>query len=116
MCALQRARLKDSQFLPSSAGSIYTNPSGTKTWIRGFTIHNTNSASELVEIWNVVNSGGSLGTPSDVHKKLELPIPSKDTFDWILPHPIVLTAENDAIFAKAASANKVTIEVLGDKE
>jgi hypothetical protein len=39
--ALQRAKLGDIAFIGSSAGSIYANASGVKTYVKGLVLHNT---------------------------------------------------------------------------
>lgn len=114
--SMQRGKLADIQQIASAAGSVYSNPAATKTYIRGFVIHNTNATSEVVELWNVPDAAGSLGAAADANKFLRLSVPTNDTVFIELPQPIVLTDTNDSIQAKTTTASKVSLQILGDKD
>lgn len=114
--ALQRAKLGDIQYVGSSAGSIYANPSSTKTFIKGFTLHNTNTTSETVKLYVVPDSSSSLGTATSAHLILNVALVANDTLLVELPYAIVLTDANDSIQAVTTTASKVTVIVHGDKD
>jgi hypothetical protein len=114
--ALQRARLADIQYLPSTAASIYTNPTGTKTHIKGFIFFNNNTTAETVKIYNVPDSTGSAGTATAANQFLEIDVGGKDTVFIEIPYVIMLVDGNDSIQGSSTSASMVTVQVLGDKE
>lgn len=112
--ALQYGKIQDPTTLPSSTGSVYANPASTKTYVRGITLHNSNSATETAELWVVADSGGSLGAAGDTNKIFKQNIDPGDTLMIDFPHPIVLVDTNDAIFGKATTASKVVVLLHGD--
>lgn len=114
--ALLRGKLADIQYISNTTGSIYANPATTKSYIRGLIIFNNNTATEQVELHNVPDSGGALGTASAANRFWYAGLAAKETVFIEFPHPIVLTDTNDAIFAKSASASQVTVMVLGDRD
>lgn len=114
--ALQRTKLADIAYIASTAGSIYANPASTKTYVRGFTIHNDNSTAETVKLYYVADSAGSLGTAATSNKFLEVSLAAKDTLFLEVPYSIVLTDTNDSIQAVTTTASKVTVIVHGDKD
>jgi hypothetical protein len=114
--ARQFTRLVDIQYVANSTGSVYTNPSSTKTYIKSFLLFNNNTSSELIKLYNVPDSGGSVGTASAVHQFAEILIVSKETFMLDLPYPITLIDLNDTIQAQTTTGSMVTIQILGDKD
>lgn len=98
-------------YIASSAGAILTNT--TTTEIKGFVIHNTNTTAETVKIYNVVNSGGNVGTASTANKFFDRSIAANETYIFDVPYPITLLANNDTIQAVTTTASKVTVQVLG---
>ena len=115
--AITRGRLADITTLPSTVGSIYANPSSTKTFIAGFTLFNSNSTDETVKLYNVPDSGGSLGTAAVTNQFLEISLATLETFVYEAPSDgIVLSDTNDAIFAVTNTASKVTVMVHGTKD
>lgn len=54
--ARQYTRLADIQYVPSSAGTVYTNPVSTKSYIKSLVLFNGNSTSETVKLYNVPNT------------------------------------------------------------
>lgn len=96
---------------------IYTNPSGIKSYIRLIMIHNTNTTLETVELWNVPDSGGSVGAIADINKifKNSLDAGSTILLEFATPG-IILEDLNDTIQAKTTTASKVTIQIMGGSE
>jgi hypothetical protein len=115
--AITRGRLADIQYVASSAGSIYANPASTKTFIAGFTLFNGNTTTETVKLYNVPDSGGSLGTASTANQFLEIVLAAYETFIFEAPSDgIVLTDTNDSIQAVTTTASKVTVMIHGTKD
>ncbi len=113
---MQRTKIADIQYVASSAGSIYSNSSGEKTYLRSLIFHNTNTTDETVKVYNVPDSSGSVGTADTSNRFLAFTLPANDTFEFSPEYPIVLTDENDSIQAETTTASKVTVQVLGDKD
>ncbi len=113
---LNHAKLADPQQLPNSAGSIYANPAGITTFIRGFVLHNTNTSTETVDLHMVPTSGGSLGSATAANRLARISLAQDETIIFEAPFPLVLTEENDAIFGVTTTASKVTAILLGDTE
>jgi hypothetical protein len=115
--AISRGKLADIQYVASSAGSIYANPASTKTFIAGFTLFNGNTTTETVKLYNVPDSGGSLGTAGVSNQFLEIRLASLETFVFEAPSDgIVLTDTNDSIQASTTTASKVTVIIHGTKD
>jgi len=114
--ALQRAKLSDIQSIASSAGSIYANPASTKTFLRGLMLHNTNTTTEVVKLYVVPDSTGSVGTAASSHLVLNISLPANDTLLVEFPYPLVLTDTNDSVQAMTTTASKVTVMLFGDKD
>ena len=115
--AITRGRLADITTLPSTVGSIYANPSSTKTFISGITIHNGNTTSETVQVYNVPDSGGSLGTAALTNRIWRKVLAADETAILEVPSDgIVLSDTNDAIFAVTTTSSKVTVMVHGTKD
>lgn len=109
-------RLADIQYVPSSAGAIYTNPASTKTYIKGFVLFNGNTSSETVRLYNVPDNAGSAGTAGIANQFAEFSLASLETLMFDLPYPITITDANDTIQAVTTTASKVTVQLLGDKD
>ena len=114
--SLQRGKLGDIAYIASTAGSVLTNASGTKTYVRSVMLHNTNSSAETVELYNVPDSTGSLGTAGAANRFFKKDVAADETLFIDLEYPIVLTDENDSIQAVTTTASKVTIQLMGDKD
>lgn len=113
---LQRAKLADIQYLPSTAGSLFANPASTKTFIRGMLLHNTNTTAETVKIYGVPDSTGAVGTATSAHLILNISLVANDTLLVEFPYPIVLTDTNDSVQGVTTTASKVTALLFGDKD
>jgi hypothetical protein len=112
--ARQFTRLVDIQYIPSSTGSVYSNPTATRTYIKSFVLFNNNASSEVVKLHNVPDSGGSVGTASAANQFFEITLVSKETFMLDLPYPVTLVDLNDTIQAQTTTGSMVTIQLLGD--
>ena len=114
--SLQRAKLADIAYIASSAGSIYSNPSSTKTFVRGLMLHNTNTSAETVQIYVVPDSTGSVGTAAASNRVFKFSLPADDTLLIEFPYSVVLTDTNDSIQAVTTTPSKVTVILFGDKD
>lgn len=103
--------------IPDSAGAVYTNAASTKTYIRLIVIHNANSTTEAVELWNVPDNAASVGTAADANKIYNVSIAAGGTsFIEFATPGIILEDTNDTIQANTDTASKVTIQIMGGKE
>jgi hypothetical protein len=114
--ALARTKLADIAYVASSAGSIYSNPSSTKTYIRSMTLFNANTTSETVKLYNVPDSAGSVGTAGATNQFAELLLSPKETLIIEWEYPIVLKDTNDSLQASTTTASKVTVMLHGDTD
>jgi hypothetical protein len=114
--ARQFTRLADIQYVASSAGAVYTNAASTTTYIKSFVLFNSGATSQIVKLYNVPDSTGSVGAASAANQFAEVQIVAKETFMLDLPYPITITDENDTIQAVTDTGSQVTIQLLGDKD
>lgn len=113
--ALQRAKLADPVSLTPSAAPVYTNPAGTKSFIRGFVLFNREAVSTItVKLYWVPGSGGSAGAADDTYQWYEADLNPKASNIIELPYCFTLTEEGDSIQAEANGG--ATLILLGDKE
>jgi len=115
--ALNRAKLADIAEIASSAGALITNAASVKTWIRGITLHNHTAGAIDVTLYNVPDSGGSVGTAATGNQFFKKSLAADETHYIDLPGPgIVLSDTNDTIQGLASSATSVTAMFHGDNE
>ena len=117
--ALQNTRLADIQYVPSTVGSIYSNPATTKSYLKGLLLFNGNTSTETVKIYNVPDASAALGTAGVSNQIAEFSLIAKETLFFPLNvdgMPTVLLDTNDSIQAVTTTASKVTVCVIGDKE
>jgi len=114
--AMQRGKLADIQYVASSTGSIYKNPTSTKTYVRGLVLFNGNTTAENVKLYNVPDSAGSVGTAGAGNQFAELTLYPKETVILDFDYPLVLTDTNDTMQASTTTASKVTVQIVGDKD
>lgn len=114
--ALQNTRLTEIAYVPSSVGSIYSNPNLTKTFVRGIILHNTNTTIETVVLHWVPDSSGSLGTAGSATRFLKIALVADETFIFEVPFSLVLLDHNESIQAVTTTANKVNVIVTGDTD
>lgn len=97
----------------ASIGSVYTNPSSTVTRLKGWRLHNTNISTETVNVHEVVNSGGSLGTAANSNRVMQITLTAGQTFVWEYPDVLVMDHTNDSIQMGTTTASKVTFTPFG---
>lgn len=112
--AFIRGKLADIQTIPATPGVVYANPTGTKTFIGGITLHNTNTTAEVVEVFNVPDSGGASGTADLTNRFIAETMQPNATVSFPFPGDgFPLTDTNDTIQASSTTAGKVTIILSG---
>lgn len=117
--SFQFAKIIAPTTLAVSGAILYTNPnSATKTYINSFIIHNSNTTTENVSLYNVPNSGSNTGIAGDnTNRFFYTQLASNDTASIEIPKPgIVLTNMNETIQGKTTTANKVVIMAYGATE
>jgi hypothetical protein len=113
---LQRTQLTEITTLPSSNGTLYTNPASTKTFVRGAIFHNTNTTSEIVTINVVPDSAGSVGTAAAANRIVKSTLLPDETQFFEFPYGIVLLDVNDTIQGFTTTAGKVTYLFVCDQD
>jgi hypothetical protein len=114
--ALQRAKLGDIAYVAATAGSLYSNPTSTKTFIRGVLLFNGNTTVETVQLYLVPDAGAALGTAGVSNQIARVELQPYETLMLEFPYSLVLTDQNDSLQAVTTTASKVTAVVTGDKE
>lgn len=114
--ALQIAKLASPQFIPTTASAIYTNPTGIKTRIKEFKLHNAGTATATVKIHLVYNDAGALSSAQTVNRTDRVILNPDESVHIPYSSPIPLDDPNDAVFAESTVANSVTILLLGGKD
>lgn len=114
--ARQYTRLADIAYVASSAGAVYTNSAAEKAYIKSIVLFNNNTTAETVKLYNVPDSGGSVGTAGVSNQFAQVVLASKETLMFDLPYPITLIDTNDTIQAETTTGSQVTIQILGDKD
>lgn len=115
--AIQHTRLADPQQLDDSAAAIYTNPANKRTFVKLLWLYNTNSTPELVTIYYVPDSAGTVGTAGDTGEMFSYTLAGKTAF--VVPiegNGWILEDENDTVQAVSTTANKVNVLVCGGIE
>lgn len=95
--------------IPSTTGAILTNSSGQTNEILSIVLTNNNTTTEVVEIFHVPNSGGSVGTAGDTNRKIPISLAADEVFIYTVP--CMLSATNDTIQAVTTTASKVRYEI-----
>ena len=101
----------------TSAVGIYTNPASTKSYIKGFVLHNAGISSAFCKLHDVVNSAGSVGTASSNNQFFSQYINPGETTFLEYPYPLTLTATNDSVrFQNTTAGQVINIQILGDRD
>ena len=96
---------------------IYTNPASTKSYIKGFVLHNAGISSAFCKLHDVVNSAGSVGTASSNNQFFSQYINPGETTFLEYPYPLTLTATNDSVrFQNTTAGQVINIQILGDRD
>ena len=103
--------------LPAAAASVYANPAATTIYIRGIILHNGNTVTEVVKLYNVPDDAGVVGTAAVTNEMYSESIIAGATTILEFSAPgIMLTDTNDSIQGATTNADKVTIQILGATE
>jgi len=117
MATFSYSRLLEITTIANSVGAVFTNPASQITYIRNIILHNANTATEVVTLWNVPDNGGAVGTAGDTNRFFKKVMAVDETVVLEFPAPgIVLENKNDTIQADCDTASKVTIQMYGGKE
>ena len=96
---------------------IYTNPASTKSYIKGFVLHNAGVSSAFCKLHDVANSAGSVGTASSNNQFFSQYINPGETTFLEYPYPLTLTATNDSVrFQNTTAGQVINIQILGDRD
>ena len=115
--ALTYAKLADIQTIPSTTGVIYANGASEETFIGSIILHNTNTTTEKVQVFNVPDNAGSTGTATLAHRFICVDLAADATISYPCPgNGLPLTDTNDSIQASSTTAGKVTIQLSGTKQ
>lgn len=115
--AITHGRLADPATIPSTAGSLYSNPASTKTFIKGVTLYNSNTTAEVVQLYVVPDSGGSLGTAAATNQILKITMATLETYITEFPGDgIALNDTNDSLQGVTTTASKVVAILHGVKD
>jgi hypothetical protein len=110
-------RLKEISTIADTAASVYSNPVSTKSYVRLIVLHNTNTTSETVVLYNVPDNAEAVGTAADTNKFFDIAIEADGTYIVDLGTPgLILEDTNDSIQAVTTTASKVTIQIMGGTE
>jgi hypothetical protein len=96
---------------------LYTNPSATKTYIKGFVLHNAGVSSAFCKLHHVPNSSGSVGTASSNNQFFSQYINAGETTFLEYPYPLTISGTNDSIrFYNSTLGQVINIQILGDRD
>jgi len=109
-------RLAEAAQLPNSAGTLYANESGTKTWVKEIILFNANTTAEVVRLYNVPDSAGSAGTAAAANQFFERTLATLETVIISFAVGLVLEDHNDTIQGYTTTASKVTYMIMGATE
>ena len=117
--ALTHLPLTTPQVLPlaaAAAASVYDNPAGTTTYIKGWRLFNTGTVTELVKIYVVpAVAGPALGAAAAANQVFEYVLQAKESLSEDFPAMgIVLATQHDSIQASAGDATTVNLVLFGD--
>lgn len=96
---------------------IYTNPANTKSYIKGFVLHNAGISSAFCKMYDVPNSAGSVGSASSNNQFFSQFLNTGETTFLEYPYPLTLANTNDSIrFYNSTSGQVINIQILGDRD
>lgn len=96
---------------------LYTNPAATKTYIKGFVIHNAGVSSSFCNLYHVPNVSGTVGTASSNNRFFSQYIDSGETTFLEYPYPLTISGTNDSIrFYNPTQGQVINIQILGDRD
>jgi len=103
--------------IPAAAGALITNAVGKTTYVRLIIIHNANTTTEVVILWNVPDNAAAVGTAADTNQFYKESLTTLETRIIEFPAPgLMLTDTNDTIQGDTTTASKVTFSAYGGLE
>jgi hypothetical protein len=116
---LQRTKLANIQFIGTTAAPLYTNLAGTKSYLKGVILFNSNSLTEVVRLYVPPDIAGNVGTADASTQIAQIGLLPNETVFFPLNmdgQPLVMINPNETFQASTTTASKVTALILGDKE
>jgi len=113
---LQRTKLTDIQLVPLSVGTVYTNPADTTTYIRSVILHNTHSSEVTINLHNVPDTTGAIGTATTSNRFFSRVLKNAETLEFGFYYPITFIDTNESLQASSSVNNVVTILINGDRD
>lgn len=105
--------LKEVDTLTASPSGIVVNGGAETVYIRLILLHNTDTVSRNIKFWTVPNGN----SPVDGNKWFDEDMTANETLEFNFGAPgIILTTSGDALYAQAAVADAVTIQIYGGKD
>lgn len=95
---------------------MLTNPASTKTFVAGFSLFNTGSSTQTVDVHIVPDSGGSVGTASTANFHGRFTLEGRQSFDRVFPFPLPMVDTNDTIQMVTAAGSTITVFFYGDTD
>jgi len=99
--------------LAATAGAIYTVGAATTGQVKTIILFNSGAGTNVVKLYAVPNSGGSVGTAAASNQFYEESIPSKTTIEFSPAYPFEYSAQNDTIQGEATNASQVSYFIHG---
>lgn len=93
--------------LAATAGTLYTAPGSTTTYVKGIVLFNTGNSSETVKIYEA-----GTGTSDQIVERI---LASKETIEWQPPYPLIVSAAG-TISGLATDAATVNYWLYGMEE
>jgi hypothetical protein len=116
--ALSKSSISNIQSITvTTAWGLYTNAASTKTYVKGFVLHNAGISSAFCKLHDVPNAAGSVGSASANNRIFSQYINPGETVFFEYPYPLTLSNTNDSIrFQNDTASQTINIQILGDKD
>ncbi len=111
-------RLTEITTITGSVSVMFNNSTASTTsYIRSIILHNNHTASVIVKLYNVPNSGAAPGAGAAGNQFFYATMTAGQTIMIEVPIPgLVLSDQYDTIQAWSDNASKVTIQIFGGQE
>jgi len=110
-------RIAEITTIPSTAGALITNEAGKTTYVRVIIIHNGNTSTETVKLYNVPDNAEEVGTAGATNIFYNVDIDANGTRILEFASPgIMLEDTKDTIQGVTDTASKVTFQAYGGIE
>ena len=102
--------------LAIAAAAVVTNAAAHKTYIRGYSLHNTGNTVQTVYLYLVQNVAGNAGAAATANEVAVHVLGPYATLDREVPGPIgwALEGTNDTLQAKSTTASVVNLTAEGE--